>query len=229
MRYQAIIFDYRGTLGFKEIPSYVREMIRQLYEAGYLLAIISNSDRYGDARWLRHKLSENGIIEYFQCVIGSAALEAGERSGPGIHKHDPRIFLRVLNLLGVESSETVFVGDSYKHDVLGAAALGMATLHVNVDQNPYDIDLWDLLDDYQTNKRPNRITAFRQIDENTFDCLLRHLTEPLSVGQSVVMGKQEYRVDEFRPDHNKDQIIHAQSDIIVTMKCTSLPLFGGTE
>jgi len=218
MKYQGVIFDYRGTLGFKEIPEFVVHLIRDLYNAGYLLGVISNSDRYGDARWLRQMLVKYELIEYFQCVIGSAALESGEQeASTGIHKSDPRIFLRVLNLLGLEPHEAVYVGDSFKHDVLGAASLGMGALYVNVDHDPYATQLWDLLDDSPSSKRPNRITGFHKTDDITCRCMLRHLTEPLKIGQRIIIGKKEYEVTSFEPVHSKDEIIHAKSDVLVHM------------
>lgn len=235
MKYQAVIFDYRGTLGFKGIPEFVPQMIRQLYNSGYLLGVISNNHRYGDTRWLRQKLVEHELFEYFQCIVGSAVLESGEMwvSG-GIHKPDPRIFLRLLNLLGVEPHEAVYVGDSFRHDILGAGSVGMETLYVNlsdtsdiecpygsvgnsVGNNSYAQELWDLLEDSPGIVRYNRITGFRLKAENVFECMLRDLTEPLVIGQSVVIGKREYLISSFSPQHTKHDIIHADSDTILTM------------
>lgn len=214
MKYQAVIFDYRGTLGFKEIPQFVQQLIPRLYDAGYLLGVISNSDRYGDARWVRHMLVKYKIFEYFQCVIGSAVLESGEnQASVGIHKPDPRIFHRVLDLLGLEPHEAVYVGDSFKHDVLGSGSIGMAALHVSVE-HPYADDLWALLEDIPTIQRPNRVTGFRFVGGNLFECQLRHLTEPLTVGGRIIIGKKEYSITKFEPEHNKDEIIHAPGDTI---------------
>ncbi len=238
MKYQAVIFDYRGTLGFKEIPEFVQILVRDLYNSGYLLGIISNSDRYGDARWVRNKLVHYEISEYFQCVVGSAVLESGEMwvSG-GVHKPDPRIFTRFLNLLGLEPHEAVYVGDSFKHDVCGAGAIGMATMYVGdynisgenedpytftakTDNVSYASELWNLLEDSAGTLRPNRITGFSSNGTDSFCCTLRHLTEPLVVGQPVIIGKHEYIVQSFTPHHTKDEIIHAKSDVLVTMKVT---------
>jgi FMN phosphatase YigB (HAD superfamily) len=43
----------------------------------------------------------------------------------GVRKPDPRFFAAVAEALGVEPGEAMFVGDSMRDDVLGAAAAGM--------------------------------------------------------------------------------------------------------
>ena len=49
----------------------------------------------------------------------------------GIRKPDPAIFLMACDLLGVQPGETVYVGDSFRNDVVGAAAAGLASCWFN--------------------------------------------------------------------------------------------------
>ena len=48
-------------------------------------------------------------------------------------KPDAAIFLRALEKAGAKPEETIFVGDSREHDVVGARALGMTTLLIEED------------------------------------------------------------------------------------------------
>ena len=65
----------------------------------------------------RHKLRKLGIEELFACVVISGEL--------GIRKPDPWIFEKAVLLLHRAPSECLYVGDDYRHDVLGAANAGL--------------------------------------------------------------------------------------------------------
>lgn len=71
----------------------------------------------------------------------------------GIYKPDPRIFLRLAEALGVSPAETLFVGDSFESDVVGAAAAGMRTAWIRPQSNalhpPMPIDRTDIRPDYE--------------------------------------------------------------------------------
>ena len=64
---------------------------------------------------------------HFDVVVTSIA--------EGRRKPHPQIFLRALELLGAGSAETLFVGDSYEADYLGARRVGMNCFLIDPSQN----------------------------------------------------------------------------------------------
>jgi len=58
-----------------------------------------------------------GVSARFEGVITSARI--------GVRKPHPRIFEAAMRLAGTGPDETIYVGDSYKHDILGARGVGM--------------------------------------------------------------------------------------------------------
>ena len=86
--------------------------LQALRGAGYQLGLISNTHRSLDA--FRSHFELNELI--------SAMVSSSEH---GFNKPHPSIFRAALQLLDVEPSQAVMVGDSFRHDVLGALAVGM--------------------------------------------------------------------------------------------------------
>ncbi len=80
------------------------------------LGLISNTQ---GQQHVAHRLAQ------FPDVQGwlEATVVAGEKGMPP--KPDPRPFITCLDQLEVEASEAVFVGDDYRIDICGAAAVGM--------------------------------------------------------------------------------------------------------
>jgi putative hydrolase of the HAD superfamily len=100
----------------------------QLSEAGYRMAVISNAD--GRVEGLIEKA---GIRDRFEFVIDSE-LE-------GVEKPDPEIFLRACHRMGVDPGESLYVGDLYPVDVLGARNAGLhAVLLDPFDRLDYPVD-----------------------------------------------------------------------------------------
>lgn len=87
----------------------------ELRDRGYLTAVVSNSD--GSVEKL---LGECGWAGEFDIVIDSGVV--------GIAKPDPRIFSFALERLGVEASETAYVGDLPAVDIVGAVRAGIAPI-----------------------------------------------------------------------------------------------------
>jgi putative hydrolase of the HAD superfamily len=54
----------------------------------------------------------------------------------GWRKPRPEIFRAALERTGLAPEDVVFVGDSWEEDVLGAAALGMATVWIDPGASP---------------------------------------------------------------------------------------------
>ena len=80
----------------------------------YQLGVISNN--FGNTQgWC----DEFGLSPLLDVVIDSTVV--------GVRKPDPDIFHAALLALAVSPGETVYVGDSYTHDVCGAKGVGMWT------------------------------------------------------------------------------------------------------
>lgn len=87
------------------------EVLDYLYPK-YKLHIITN----GFAEVQAVKLSESGMIKYFDKVITSE--EAG------VKKPDPQIFLHAFTESGAKPSESIMIGDDFEVDILGAMNVG---------------------------------------------------------------------------------------------------------
>jgi len=81
----------------------------------YRLAVISNSD--GTVGQL---LEELGLKRYFETVIDSSLC--------GCEKPNPRIFHIALESMRVRPEQSVYIGDVYSVDYVGARAVGMNAL-----------------------------------------------------------------------------------------------------
>ena len=86
--------------------------IRRVREAGLVAGVISNSN--GSVRSI---LEETGLAAHLDFIIDSSVV--------GVEKPDPSIFHLALREAGVAAAETVYVGDLYSVDVLGARAAGL--------------------------------------------------------------------------------------------------------
>ena len=95
------------------------ETLATLRNEKFKMGVISNAK----SDWAVHAiLAKNGIEEYFSSVVTSALMR--------IRKPRLEIFTRALSDLGVNPSETVFVGDSLEADISGARNVGMRSIHV---------------------------------------------------------------------------------------------------
>lgn len=94
-------------------------MLRELKEAGYRLAIISNA---GDDRDVQTLVDKAGVRPFFEIIVTSAA--------QGIRKPDPRLFHTVLGRLGVEPTRAAMVGDTLGADILGAQNAGVYSIWI---------------------------------------------------------------------------------------------------
>lgn len=94
------------------VPEDVRRTLPELKQAGYLMAVISNrSQPYHDVL-ASHNL--NGFFHF--------SLAAGEVN---IYKPDPGVFKHALDRANVTAQETVYVGDNYFADIVGARRAGL--------------------------------------------------------------------------------------------------------
>jgi putative hydrolase of the HAD superfamily len=90
----------------------VKEVLSALAEQGYRLGIVSNWS------WnLRDRVAQAGLDDYFDLVWASAYA--------GCNKPHPLIFQQALDQMALDAWRTVYVGDSYRHDIAGARAAGI--------------------------------------------------------------------------------------------------------
>lgn len=88
------------------------------------VGVISNS--LPDVQY--RKIETLGLTDLLSCTVLSEEF--------GIRKPDPRIFQHASELLKVQTSECLFVGDSFSADVIGAKAAGMLVCWFNRHSSP---------------------------------------------------------------------------------------------
>lgn len=115
------------------------ELLTTLQARGYRLGIVSNWS------WnLRDRVAQAGLEDFFEIVWASAYA--------GCNKPHPGIFDQALAQMDLPPDRTLYVGDSYQHDVLGAWNAGLDVLLVDRDGTadacdcPIISDLWGVLD-----------------------------------------------------------------------------------
>ena len=93
-------------------------LLESLRGRGLKLGLVSNA--FDPPELLHRDLGRMGLAERLDVAVFSS--EVGRR------KPDPLIFRTVLDRLGVEPDQALFVGDSLEADIAGAAGLGMRTV-----------------------------------------------------------------------------------------------------
>jgi len=107
--------SYQHTwLPYPHLP----QVLGALKQRGLRLGIISNWDLSA-----RKLLDDYALSGYFECLIISAEV--------GYEKPDPRIFRLALRRAGVSAAQSLYVGDNFYDDALGARKVGMDCLIVN--------------------------------------------------------------------------------------------------
>ncbi len=102
--------------------------LQRLEADGYRMAVISNAD--GRVEGL---IRGAGLLDFFEFVLDSEI--------EGVEKPDPEIFLRACRRMGVEPAESLYLGDLYPVDVLGAVRAGLhAVLLDPRDELRYPVD-----------------------------------------------------------------------------------------
>jgi HAD superfamily hydrolase (TIGR01509 family) len=123
----------------------VREALEQFKEMGLQLVVVSNADGS-----VERQLKRDDIRSYFDAVIDSHIV--------GFEKPDPRIFQHALDVSGAAAERTLYVGDIYGIDVVGARSAGLHAVLLD----PYSD--WPDLD---CPKIPDLPTLSRMISDQT--------------------------------------------------------------
>ena len=113
------LFLQYATAFIESTPSTV-ELLTKL-RARVPLGIVTN----GPVDQQMKKVEKLGLTEVFprETVFISGEI--------GVHKPHPLIFEKALAHFGVQAEDTVFVGDSWKHDVAGSIDAGMRAIWLN--------------------------------------------------------------------------------------------------
>lgn len=114
--------EYLSTHG--HLMPYTREILDYL-KPRYRLHIITN----GFEEVQTKKLHNAGISGYFDQIINSEMA--------GVKKPDPIIFQLALARTMVLPQHAVMVGDNLEADIMGARAMGIHTIHLNVHGDPF--------------------------------------------------------------------------------------------
>ena len=114
------------------------DVLTTLQERGYRLGIVSNWS------WnLRNRVTQAGLDSFFELVWASAYA--------GCNKPHPGIFQQALARMDLPAGRALYVGDSYRHDVVGARNAGVAVVLLDRDGKSGDVDcpviqdLWELV------------------------------------------------------------------------------------
>ncbi len=87
--------------------------LQRARDVGLIVGVISNSNGS-----VQRALEEAGLATHLDFVIDSSVV--------GVSKPDPRVFALGVQTAGTAPEETVYVGDSYFVDVVGARQAGLA-------------------------------------------------------------------------------------------------------
>lgn len=94
------------------VPDEVFALLKHLQEAGYVTGVVSNRDVS-----FEEELAGLKLDSYFRFTVAAGVIQS--------YKPDVRIFHHALELAGTSAAETMYVGDNYYADVLGALQAGL--------------------------------------------------------------------------------------------------------
>lgn len=94
------------------------ETLRRLPELGILVGLITVCSEDVEVLW-----PSTSFAGLFDAEVFSSAV--------GMSKPDPRIYLHCCELLGVQPSEAVFVGDGANDEIAGAERVGMRAILIH--------------------------------------------------------------------------------------------------
>ena len=118
------LIGYKNKLVAACIPFDGVPSMLHLLKGKAKLGLVTNAYN-GQAQ--RARIQNSGLDKFFGVIV-----VAGEM---GVYKPDPAIFLHALKSIGVAPHKTLFVGDSIKHDMIGAKSVGMTTIYFRQQAN----------------------------------------------------------------------------------------------
>lgn len=133
--YLCLIYGLKTCLSYEEIEDHfinqfyyyekiedVIELLEYLKQQGVRLAVFSNS-MFSSHR-IKRELAEVGILSYFESVISSADYLVRKPS-----TYVFKLYLKKYGILGYQSDEIAYIGNSYHFDIEPAIPLKMVLIH----------------------------------------------------------------------------------------------------
>jgi putative hydrolase of the HAD superfamily len=94
------------------VPGELPQVLSAFQHAGYVLGVVSNRDEP-----FPNELREIGLEDFFEFSLAGGEVPS--------FKPEPGIFQRALELAGTSPGDTIYVGDNYFADVVGAQRAGL--------------------------------------------------------------------------------------------------------
>lgn len=138
--HETFIDGYLARDGWKTFQLFddVLDVIDHIGRHELRIGVLSNNDE------VAQHVERMDVQHRFEIVVSPSTF--------GVGKPDPLIFTRTAEQLGVAAVRTIYVGDSYDNDVVGARAAGMTPVLVD----HYGINL----DDHDAEHRIETMAAF---------------------------------------------------------------------
>lgn len=133
-----LIAASRKSANWEVVLPGTREVLLALKQR-YRLAVISNSDGH-----MEDLIAHVGLRDCFETVVDSGSV--------GVEKPDPRIFQEAATVLAVNPAESLYVGDVYSIDYVGAKGAG------------FDAVLFDVCGAYRERGLP-RVESMQELRE----------------------------------------------------------------
>lgn len=100
---------YKPTV---QVPENAHLLLELLKDAGYVLGMVSNREAP-----YREDMQKQNLDSYFRFFLAGGEIKS--------FKPEPLIFEHALTLAGTSAQETVYVGDNYFADIVGARGAGL--------------------------------------------------------------------------------------------------------
>lgn len=110
---------FRSYLWDVTLKPHAAETLTALAAAGYRMGILSN---IAHAPFITWALEAHGLRHHFEHITASSDL--------GLRKPRREIFLHALAAMGLVADETVYVGNDYVKDIIGARLAGLRAIWV---------------------------------------------------------------------------------------------------
>jgi putative hydrolase of the HAD superfamily len=158
----------RRAIGDGILLPHASEVIRQLFNWGYRLGVISNTI---SAEQTPDFLNENGLMDFFETIVLSCNF--------GKRKPDPSIFSEATTYMGVDPKNCAYVGDQYAKDIIGSHNAGFSeSVLLKHDNLPMEIstdtaikpdhtinDLAELLEIFPPLYQANKIGSQQKVEK----------------------------------------------------------------
>jgi len=143
---------FKEALGISKLRTDAVSVIKELYNRGYKLGIVSNTFSSTSTPLI---LEKYGVKNFFKTVILS--------SGFGRRKPDPSMLLKAVTDLHVLSGEAAYVGDKIDRDIISAKKAGFAvSIYIRNPGKPeIDPEYPDLKPDFAITELSELLSIFK--------------------------------------------------------------------